>query len=227
MWTVSSGEMTHADLAYSTVGLSAHTDNTYFSEPCGIQMFHMMQHTGTGGWSTFVDGFRIALEIRRQAPHLFDVLRQTRFASHYIDHPAKLDMRPDHTYPVIQAEDVDLDLDAPATGDPLRDAYRGVTLRGIRFNSDDRAPLTAVPSDRVPDLYAGLQLFSELARSPELVWRFPMRPGSAVIFDNQRVLHGREAFTGYRRFIGAYSTRDDWRARLRWFDLHGAAGHPK
>lgn len=31
----------------------------------------------------------------------------------------------------------------------------------------------------------------------------------ALFVDNWRVLHGREAFTGYRQLCGCYLTRDD------------------
>lgn len=31
----------------------------------------------------------------------------------------------------------------------------------------------------------------------------------ALFIDNWRVLHGREAFTGYRQLCGCYLTRDD------------------
>lgn len=34
-------------------------------------------------------------------------------------------------------------------------------------------------------------------------------PLQALFIDNWRVLHGREAFTGYRQLCGCYLTRDD------------------
>lgn len=34
-------------------------------------------------------------------------------------------------------------------------------------------------------------------------------PMQALFIDNWRVLHGREAFTGYRQLCGCYLTRDD------------------
>lgn len=35
-----------------------------------------------------------------------------------------------------------------------------------------------------------------------------------AVFDNNRVLHGRSAFTGNRRLCGAYVNHDDYRSRL-------------
>lgn len=34
------------------------------------------------------------------------------------------------------------------------------------------------------------------------------------VIDNQRVMHGRAAFTGYRRMCGAYISKDEWRSQL-------------
>ena len=40
-------------------------------------------------------------------------------------------------------------------------------------------------------------------------------PGSALLFDNWRVLHARDAYTGYRRVAGAYLNKEDVESRLR------------
>ena len=42
-----------------------------------------------------------------------------------------------------------------------------------------------------------------------------LKPGKAVIMDNWRVLHGRSAFTGYRRMVGCYIGYDDFKSRLK------------
>jgi hypothetical protein len=34
------------------------------------------------------------------------------------------------------------------------------------------------------------------------------------VIDNHRVMHGRAAFTGYRRMCGAYISKDEWRSQL-------------
>lgn len=103
----------------------------------------------------------------------------------------------------------------PAPGAPLLTVDH-VTRHPLafRFNNDDRAPLRHVAFDEVPRLYDALRQVAQLSRDPRYEWRFPMRPGQVVVFDNQRVLHGRTAFNGYRRLTGAYINRDDWRSRL-------------
>ena len=38
-------DLTHKDTAYTNLALPAHTDNTYFTDPSGLQMFHLLSHT--------------------------------------------------------------------------------------------------------------------------------------------------------------------------------------
>lgn len=45
------------------------------------------------------------------------------------------------------------------------------------------------------------------------VW-VKMTPGTAMIVDNWRTLHGRSSFTGYRRLCGAYLNMDDYKSRV-------------
>lgn len=53
--------------------------------------------------------------------------------------------------------------------------------------------------------YTAAAKWEEILRSKELEYRFQLRPGTTVIFNNHRVLHGRTAFTGLRRICGGYS----------------------
>jgi alpha-ketoglutarate-dependent taurine dioxygenase len=43
----------------------------------------------------------------------------------------------------------------------------------------------------------------------------PLRPGTALIFDNWRTLHGRLGYSGRRVFCGCYHNREDFESRLR------------
>jgi len=42
-----------------------------------------------------------------------------------------------------------------------------------------------------------------------------LAPGDAVMFDNWRALHARDAYQGYRRLCGAYLNKEDVESRLR------------
>ena len=66
--------------------------------------------------------------------------------------------------------------------------------------------------------YRAIRRFTALCDSPGFRITFPFRPGDCVVFDNRRVLHGREAFeegVGERHLRGCYVDRDDLYSRLR------------
>ena len=47
-------DLASQDTAYTNIALEAHTDNTYFSDPAGLQAFHLLSHTdGSGGLRTY------------------------------------------------------------------------------------------------------------------------------------------------------------------------------
>jgi len=60
-------------------------------------------------------------------------------------------------------------------------------------------------TSRVMKWYAAAAKWEQILRSKELEYWYQLRPGTTVIFDNHRVLHGRSAFTGLRRICGGYS----------------------
>lgn len=43
---------------------------------------------------------------------------------------------------------------------------------------------------------------------------FQLGPGTAVITNNHRVMHGRSSFTGKRRLVGSYTGIDEFRSKL-------------
>lgn len=77
-------DMAKADTAYTNIALPAHTDTTYFTDPAGLQAFHMLSHTSppgapegeqpTGGQSLLVDGFHAAKILLEEDPSLYHEL---------------------------------------------------------------------------------------------------------------------------------------------------------
>jgi gamma-butyrobetaine dioxygenase len=54
------------DLAYTSLGLSPHTDNPYRNPvPC-IQLLHCIESEVTGGLSTLVDGFTVTEDLKKK-----------------------------------------------------------------------------------------------------------------------------------------------------------------
>ncbi|KAL6805447.1 hypothetical protein J3E68DRAFT_388509 [Trichoderma sp. SZMC 28012] len=190
-----------ADTAYTNLALPAHTDTTYFTEPAGLQAFHLLSHTPPtnkpidevlGGQSLLVDGFHAAETLRKESPGDFEILRKIKLPWHASGNQG-VAIAPDMAYPVIEAT--------------------GEKLHRIRWNNDDRG---VVPVDIDVDAwYQAARKWDEILKRKESEYWFQLEPGRVLIFDNWRVLHGRSAFEGLRRICGAYISRDDFISRWK------------
>jgi trimethyllysine dioxygenase len=183
--------MASKDTAYTNIALEAHTDTTYFSDPAGLQAFHLLSHTeGEGGASLLVDGFKVAEELSRTDRKAYEILSTVNVHAHASGNDG-ISIQPYRGFPVLEHD--------PATGDLLR----------VRWNSSDRASIE-LPIDEVEVWYDAARKFDALLKKKENEYWEQLTPGRVLIFDNWRVLHGRSAFTGKRRICGAYINRDDW-----------------
>ena len=66
------------------------------------------------------------------------------------------------------------------------------------------------------EFYKAYQLFSEISLRPEYRISFQFKAGDCVIFNNRRLLHGRNSFDpsqGLRHLQGCYVDFDDFRSR--------------
>jgi trimethyllysine dioxygenase len=62
--------------------------------------------------------------------------------------------------------------------------------------------------------YDAIRLWNKCLTSPDSEYWVQLQPGTAVVVDNHRVLHGRSAFDGKRRMCGAYIGIDEYRSKL-------------
>ena len=114
-----------ADTAYTTLSLGAHTDTTYFSEPAGLQMFHLLSHTdGSGGESLLVDGFAAASRLYHEDKEAYQVLSTVGVWSHASGNE-DVSIQPFTCFPVLSHD--------PVMGH----------LVAVRWNNDDRAGIEA------------------------------------------------------------------------------------
>ncbi|SPO27177.1 related to trimethyllysine hydroxylase [Ustilago trichophora] len=209
-------DLAHGDTAYTDLALQAHTDTTYFTDPAGLQMFHLLSHTASksstatgssnssssaskgpsGGESLLVDGFLAAAVLKDVHPDAYETLSRVRIRTHSAGDENTM-IRPllDGGYPILQHDE--------ATGE----------LVLVRYNNDDRSVLR-VDAEEVEPFYDALRKWNEILTNPEGEYWVQLKSGTALIFDNHRVLHGRSAFVGNRRLCGAYINHDDYRSRL-------------
>jgi trimethyllysine dioxygenase len=92
----------------------------------------------------------------------------------------------------------------------------------VSFNNLDRAPM-ALPAERTDLFYRAYGAFARLANDGRLQYRRRLAPGSLVLFDNWRLLHARDAYSGYRRLAGVYLNKEDVESRLRALRLKAGA----
>jgi len=66
----------------------------------------------------------------------------------------------------------------------------------------------------VEEWYEAIRIWNQLLTSADSEYWVQLGPGTAVVVDNHRVLHGRSAFDGKRRMCGAYIGVDEYRSKL-------------
>jgi alpha-ketoglutarate-dependent taurine dioxygenase len=175
------------NLAYSDLGLGLHTDNPYREPVPGFQVLHALAASPDGGESLFGDGFAIAQQLRTLHPAAFEVLTRTAVPFLYRSKDAELYAE----RPLIQLS---------CSGE----------VSAVHYNSRSIAPLRLTVRDAGP-FYSAYRRFAALLRDPRFHLQCRLRDGDLVVFDNQRILHGRTAFSSarYPRHLrGCYLTRD-------------------
>ncbi|KAL2760874.1 hypothetical protein ACRALDRAFT_1045986 [Sodiomyces alcalophilus JCM 7366] len=200
-------DLAMADTAYTNIALPAHTDTTYFSDPAGLQAFHMLSHEAPpgkpappdgdlGGKSLLVDGFHAADILLEEDPAAYAVLSKVRLPWHASGNEG-ITISPDKRYPVLELDET--------TG----------KLARVRWNNDDRGVVPFTDEVSPAQWYAAAQKWDSIIRRPDVEYWMQLKPGQVLIFDNWRVMHGRSAFEGRRRMCGAYINRDDFISRWR------------
>jgi len=84
----------------------------------------------------------------------------------------------------------------------------------IAYNNYDRAPFR-LATPRMNAFYRALKLFNQLINDPANEITMRLSPGTALLFDNWRTLHGRRAYQGFRWLCGAYLNKEDFDSKLR------------
>ncbi|EJD36534.1 Clavaminate synthase-like protein [Auricularia subglabra TFB-10046 SS5] len=157
------------NIAYTSLFLGLHMDLMYFEHPPRLQFLHCLRNRVEGGTSLFVDALSAAETLRATNPPAFDILTQTRIQFHYQN---------DGHYLHRTHRTIELD---PGTG----------AVGHINYSPPFQAPFPPETPDAV---YDALKAFAEIIEEDGRVLKYLLREGDAVVFDNRRVLHAREAF---------------------------------
>lgn len=79
----------------------------------------------------------------------------------------------------------------------------------------DRAPLSSIPQSEVGTYYRHMKTMAKLMRRKENEYWFRLTPGTVLIIDNWRLLHGRAGYNGKRVLQGCYYNRSDFMSKAR------------
>lgn len=182
-----------ANLAYTALGIGMHTDNPYREPVPGLQLLHCLVNETDGGENQLCDGFAVAERIRRDHPEAFQLLTRIPVGFRFV-------------------EEGTTDL---ASNGPLIELDTRGEIGGIRYNSRSIQPFD-MDSDVLAAYYHAYRLLGVSLHDPAAIIEFRLQPGQLVVFDNQRVLHGRSAYhRGERHLQGCYADKDSLRSRIR------------
>jgi gamma-butyrobetaine dioxygenase len=169
-----------------------------------LQLLHCIRNAGEGGATFFLDGFALAEWLRDEHREDF-----ARLACHAV--PFAFTNAAGERY---EARSPVIRMDADGR------------LSGIRFNHRSLGSVACGGAEATALWYESYLKFANAATSPARHFSLAMQPGDMVLFDNERILHGREAFSGERRLKGCYADRDGLRATLARLSRHGTSSNP-
>ena len=194
-------EVNPTNLAYTGLGLQAHTDNPYRDPVPTLQVLYCLENSAEGGESQVVDGFHAAEKLREEDPRGFELL--SRHCARF-EYAGSKGVRLSSRRPMIEL--------AP-DGE----------LVCVRFNNRSAAPVTDVPYEEMPDYYAAYRRFAEIIDDPTMAVSFKLDPGDCFIVDNTRVLHARTGYsgTGSRWLQGCYADKDGLLSTLAALEAEG------
>lgn len=177
------------------IALELHSDEPYRIEMPAITFFHVLAQSDHGGDSTMVDGAWLAQTLRARDPVAYDIL-STIPARHHR----------------ALAEGRAFEMQAPIIA---HDQFG--QFSGIRVNDRGMAPVDCAP-DMVEPFYDALRTLLTMIYDGEGRVTVKLKAGEMMVFNNQRLLHGREAFDpskSHRHVRSCHVDLDEFHSRLR------------
>ena len=193
------------NLAYTSLALPLHTDLPNQEAVPGFQFLHCYVNNSAGGESLFADGLAIAQQFSITNPEHYSVLAHTDIPWRF--HDQTCDIR--HRRPIISLD-------------------QNGQFKSFTFNAHI-ADVLDLPTSEIYSFYAAYRALMEVIRRDEFKISYRLMPGEMAVFDNHRVLHGREAFdpaSGSRHLRGYYVEHNEIDSCIRVLTrtlAHGAA----
>lgn len=196
-------EMNPTNLAFTAGALELHTDLPGEEFAPGVQFLHCIENTVEGGRSLFVDGAAAAAALKAEDPAAFDLL-----AGHDIPFFYRHDTWDYRAHQRV----IETDPDGNVTG---------VTI------SQHLQDYMDLPQTLLDSYYPAFVRFIRLLQEDRFVLRCRAQAGTCVVFDNHRIVHGRESYvadSGKRHLRGCYTDRGALRSTYRVLARQGMTG---
>jgi len=169
-------------LAYTSRGLSAHTDNPYRNPTPGVQLLHCLKQAprresdGSQGMSILIDGFKVANELKKAYPDDFALLSSIKRPFIYYDLESGFKF---HTERFVIGVD--------AAGNVESVHYNNRSASSVGWDIDET---------QIEAYYSAWKRFGAMLHDAEKKYamEYRLEEGQIVIFDNHRVLHGRRGY---------------------------------
>lgn len=213
---VRTGERNSNNIAYTSSALCPHQDMAYYESTPGMQLLHCvaMGDDVVGGESTLIDAMAAAYQLRELRPKSFEILTKC---------PATFVKQRDGACMTYRRPHITLAEDRGSIFD------REITA--VHWSPPFEGPL-CLPPDDVDDYYEAYADFELLLNNDwdvpnekdltsyadEFTWKRKLKPGEILVFNNRRMLHGRNGFSvadgvsaesGRRHLVGCYTNIDD------------------
>lgn len=227
-------DLAMADTAYTNQALSAHTDNTYFTDPAGLQAFHLLSHQAAPGPSTEATagagvGAGAGSDTNAQdAPaagsqggasllvdgfHAAKVLQREDPRAFAVLTQVRLPWHASGNRGIAIAPDrrypvLELDADADADGTGTLPLHR------VRWNNDDRGVVPFHPDISPAEWYDAARKWDAILRRKDMEVWFQLEPGK-VLSMSCRVLCAADRPRGCSADGKTHAVFDNWRV------LHG------
>jgi len=172
-----------------------HTDEAFRIFPPGFTMLHAVQPSIDGqGASLFLDGFELVRRLREESPDAVDLLTRIPIRFSRL-HPEEDDF-------LLHGKMIRLDPEGE--------------ISAVRLGLHNISPPDCDECDVEP-FYNALRRVDRLVRDTSLRIVRRLEAGELVLVDNERVLHGRQAFdaSGGRHLRNGFVDRDSFHSRWR------------
>jgi gamma-butyrobetaine dioxygenase len=189
------------NVAYTHRFLGFHMDLLYMADPPGFQLLHCIKNSCEGGESMFMDSFYAVNQLQSSQPTETRLLADFPVNYHYKN--AGEHYRHSHNTVIF---------------DTSHDTNKGRSIKYVNYSPPFQAPfnLKNGTSDntsltRLTQYHDIVRQFQNITESEDNIYKYKMKEGEMVIFNNRRVLHARTAFdvsSGERWLKGGYIDTD-------------------